>query len=243
MSNWLRRALLLFCRNSIIGIIEAKRQPQRTRMHRTMRCSVRRALYAMQLVPNQCADARSAGAGGQHGMPWPRHGHMQRRSDSGFTWAACCMLHDVRCTLHAAWCVRVCYAVKVGAAASGAGWLPSGCTRWARAGAVARCMSAWHSRGCRAAGVAMRRSLPSWCSSEPTWRCRTPSGVLLDRVACIVQACIVQACTVQADTVQRATGALDRALCKVHRCGRQRATCSGWTKRATLSSCDAAGRR
>ncbi len=110
----------------------------------------------MQFVPNQCAGARMAIAwhGHGHGMAWPLHGR-QRRRDSGFTWAAGCMLHDVRCWLRVAWfvcvCVRVCYAVGLGRR-SRVGWLPSGCTRRPRAGAVARCMSAWHSHGCRAAG-------------------------------------------------------------------------------------------
>jgi hypothetical protein len=137
-----------------------------------------RALYDMRLVQNQCVLAAPVRVAAWHGM--------QRRHDSSFTWAACCMLHVVRCTLHAAWCVCLCvrYAVGLGRR-SGVGWLPSGCTRWARAGAVAheRVALAW--LPCRRA--AMRWSSPSWRSSEPKWRCRTPSGDPLDRAACTVQ--------------------------------------------------------
>ena len=257
-------------------------------MH-AVHCSVRRALYAMQLVPNQCAGARSAGAGGQHGTAWPRHG-MQCRRDSGFTWAACCMLHDVRCwlrvacPLHVAWRVCVCLCVCVSACAHA-------CVRaLVRVRAhVCVCVRVLHSTvgaaaiGCRLAALgvhsvatgrrrcplhervalvwlpcrraAMRRSSPSWCSSEPTWRSRARSGILLDRAACTVQqAHTVQADamnhaadTMQADTVQRVPSTEPCARCidaadNVRRASRVHAL-KRVRKRATLSSFVAAGRR
>ena len=139
---------------------------------------------------------------------------------------ACCMLP-------VAWCVRVrVLRTRVGAAigcrlaALGVHSVATGRRRYPLHERVAL---AW--LPCRRA--AMRRSSPSRCSSEPTWRCRTPSGVLLDR-AMHRAADTMPAHTVQAHTTQQTAckptpcgvmGALDRAMCKVHRCGRQRAAC------------------
>jgi hypothetical protein len=162
---------------------------------------------------------------------------------------ACCLMSVARSMLRVFVCVRVCYAVGLGRR-SGVGWLPSGPVHSVATGRR-RCRL--HERvalvwlPCRRA--AMRRSSPSWCSSEPTWRCRTPSGVLLDRDACTMQqtpckrtpckqtACKLTACKLTAckptpckptpckPTPCGVMGALDRAMCKVHRCGRQLATC------------------
>ena len=172
-------------------------------------------------------------------MAWPWHGR-QRRRDSGFTWwhVACCLM-SVACVCV---CVRVCYAVGLGRR-SGVGWLPSGCTRRPQAGAVARCMSAWRSHGCRAAGrpCAGRRragAAPSRrgdaerprvsCSTEPCTMQQTPCK----RTPCKRTPCKPTACGVM--------GALDRAMCKVHRCGRQRATCE---QSACVEADDEAGQR
>jgi hypothetical protein len=174
-------------------------------------CTVRHATCAKPVRSSWCSQRRCGW------LAWHGHGHgMQRRRDSGFTWAACSVLPDVRRMLHVA-CCMVCVFVCVLRSTVGAA---IGC-RLAALGvhsvATGRRRCPLHERvalvwlPCRRA--AMRRSSPSWCSAEPKRRCRTPSGVLLDR-AMYHAANTMQEDSVQADTVQRATGALDRAMCK-----------------------------
>jgi hypothetical protein len=167
----------------------------------------------MQLVPNQCAGARMAIAWQGHGMAWHGHcmaGNVGATAVSPGRLVACCLMSVARSMLRVA-CASVCVCVlrsRVGAAI--------GCRLAAlgvHSAATGRCRCPLHERvalawlPCRRA--AMRRSSPSWCSSEPTWRCRTPSGVLLDRAGCTMQQTPCK-----------------RTPCKPTPCSRHRAVCN-----------------